>query len=160
MQKLDIQNTHRPIDVVLHWRNEGVLEMSPSYQRGEVWGPIRQTNLIRSLAIGVPVPSIIVNDRSQSDYWEEDVSYSVIDGKQRVTAVLRFLDNKFTVPGEWFGSEGSVLFCQLPIADQRRFRHRPIAFSEARLPDFNSEKAIFELINFGGVPQGESDLPV
>ncbi len=33
-----------------------------------------------------------------------------------------------------------------------------IAFSEGRLPDLESEKEVFELINFGGVPQGENDF--
>ena len=35
--------------------------------------------------------------------------------------------------------------------------HRPIAVSEAKLATLDEERDMFDLINFGGVPQGEID---
>lgn len=158
IDRLRLSQTARPLDVVQHWKREGYLLLSPPYQRGDVWGEIRQRNLIKSLLLGVPIPSIIVNDRFVGRWGEE---IAVIDGKQRITAILKFLEGELAVPADWFGIDGdTVLFTDLPIARQRGMRNIPIPFSEGQLPDLESEREVFELVNFGGVPQGESDHTV
>ena len=157
MKRLQLFQTNRPCDVVIHWQREGVLLLDPPYQRGDVWGPVRQRNLIRSILLGIPIPSVIINDRGGN--FGEDYSYAVIDGKQRITAILKFLNSELFVPGEWFDMPGEVMFCELPVARQRGLRHTPIACSEGRLQSLEEEREVFELVNFGGVPQGESDLP-
>lgn len=63
LQRLPLASTHRPCDVVLYWSEKDHLLLSPPYQRGLVWGHKRKVNLIRSLLLGVPIPSIVVNDR-------------------------------------------------------------------------------------------------
>jgi hypothetical protein len=155
--RMNLQQTNRPIDCLLYWQNKGHLYMDTPYQRGDVWGPIRQQNLIRSLLIGIPVPSIIVNDRMAAN-WVNDYRMAVIDGKQRMTAILRFLNGELAVPGEWFGLSGEVKLTDLPEGPKRRIHNTPIAFSEGRLANEEEERQVFELVNFGGVPQGESDL--
>jgi len=157
MKRLQLHQTNRPCDVILHWYESGVLLLDAPYQRGDVWGPIRQRNLIRSILMGIPVPSVIINDRGGN--WGDDYNYAVIDGKQRLTAILRFLTSELLVPGEWFDMSGEVMFCELPIVRQRGLRHTPIPFSEGRLATLEDEREVFELVNFGGVPQGETDSP-
>ena len=151
--RLPLQTTNRPVDVIRHWRNEGDLNLDTEYQRGHVWGVIRQRNLIRSILSGVPIPSIIVNIRD----WGGDYTVAVIDGKQRITAVLAFIDSIIEVPGEWFGLSGNIRFEDLEAQLQRRFRHQTMGFSEGSLKTIEEEKEVFELVNYGGVPQGESD---
>lgn len=156
--RLQLFQACRPCETFPYWRREGMLLLDPPYQRGDVWGPMRQRNLIRSILIGVPIPSVIINDRGGN--WDDDYRIAVIDGKQRITAILKFLDSQLFVPGDWFGMSGEVMFCELPEAVQRRFRNTPVACSEGRLTSIESEQEIFELVNFGGVPQGQSDLPI
>lgn len=163
MNRFQLFNTNRPCDVILHWHTEGHLDLSPPYQRGDVWGEVRQRNLIRSIVLGIPIASIIINDRTRDQRWKvlslAEPFLAVIDGKQRITAVLKFLADGFRVPGEWFGlTPFPVLFSEMPIACQRGFRHHPLAFSEGSLGTLDEEREVFELVNFGGVPQGESDL--
>jgi len=159
MNRFQLFNTNRPCDVISHWHQHGYLNMSPPYQRGEVWGDIRRRNLIKSIVSGIPIASIIINDRSRSKEWgdAEEGFLAVIDGKQRMTAVLAFMESKFRVPGEWFGVAGSPTFSELPIGRQRGFKNHPLAFSEGSLVSLEDEIEVFELVNFGGVPQGESD---
>lgn len=156
LERLELFNSNRPLDVIQHWHNKGHLLLNPPYQRGDVWGPLRRVNLIRSILQKIPIPSMIVNDRFGAD-WNHDVQYAVIDGKQRMTTILKFLNSEFAVPGEWFGLDGQKLFRELPIVKRRGIHNIPIALSEGKLKTIEDERMVFELVNFGGVPQGESD---
>lgn len=83
---------------------------------------------------------------------------AVIDGKQRITTILMFFDNQFSVPANWFNhGEGWIAYQGLPSPLQRRFKNLPIGVSEGSIPDLAGETEVFELVNFGGVPQGQSD---
>jgi hypothetical protein len=62
------------------------LNLTPSYQRGDVWGSTARQMLIESILRGIPLPSVILlkpKDPSQP--------HEVVDGKQRLTAILRFV---------------------------------------------------------------------
>ena len=156
IERLRLSATCRPLEIIRYWHDERNLELSPPYQRGDVWGLIRQRNLIRSILLGIPIPSIIINDRFSANWGE---AIAVIDGKQRMTAILGFFHGKFNVPGEWFDVDGMVTFTELSMPQQRRFKQIPIPFCEGQLRSIEEEQEVFELVNFGGVPQGESDLP-
>ncbi|MEM6292330.1 MAG: DUF262 domain-containing protein, partial [Myxococcota bacterium] len=65
--------------------NEGVLVLNPSYQRDTVWSDKESNDLIDSILRGIPLPSIILNQRRGEDAVE------IVDGKQRLTAILRFI---------------------------------------------------------------------
>lgn len=160
MIRLSLHNTNRPLEVLAHWHKEHYLELSPPYQRGKVWGLLRRQNLIKSLVQGIPVASLIINDRTRSPNWPQmDSGFLVmIDGKQRTCAILDFLGSIFPVPGAWFDLDlPLVYFNQLSAPKQRHFRNLPIAVSEGSLESLDQEEEVFHLVNFGGVPQGESD---
>lgn len=161
LSRLSLSATNRPLDVIRHWADTGDLLLSPPYQRGDVWGPTRRQNLIRSILLGVPIPCIIVNDRLGAGWaGEKGSAFAVIDGKQRITTILDFLENRLLVPGSWFGTADEELcFSMLPMAKQRGLRCLPIPFAEGRLPTIEMEEEVFNLVNFGGVPQGQSDFP-
>lgn len=65
----------------------GRLELSPSYQRGDVWPNKDAQLLIESILRGIPLPSVIILRPSRNG----DAPYEVVDGKQRLTAILRFM---------------------------------------------------------------------
>ena len=158
LKRMSLYASNRPVDAIRHWRNEGVLVLNAPYQRGDVWGKKRRVNLIRSVILGVPIPSIVINDRMKAGWKKNDFSIIVIDGKQRITSILMFLDSELEVPGDWFGmTEDVVTFDKLPIVNQRMFKSATLSFSEGALPSLKMEREVFDLVNFGGVPQGESD---
>jgi hypothetical protein len=159
LTRLKLQSTNRPIDVLNYWYKGGDMLLDPPYQRGDVWGTKRRVNLIRSLMLGIPIPSIIINDRFAAG-WSDSLSCVVIDGKQRITSILLFLNDKLEVPAEWFGyPQGMLKFSQLPTPTQRGFRMHTLGFCEGQLDTLESEVEVFNLINFGGVAQGDSDTP-
>lgn len=64
---------------------KGNLDLNPSYQRSAVWSNKESVALIDSVLRGIPLPSIILNERRDDDVAE------IVDGKQRLTAILRFI---------------------------------------------------------------------
>ncbi len=65
--------------------SRGKLNLSPSYQRGDVWPTSDSQMLIESIMRGIPLPSVIILKP------EGNAPYEVVDGKQRLTSILRFI---------------------------------------------------------------------
>lgn len=64
--------------------NDGIVDISPDYQRKFRWKDEQQSLLIESIFLGIPVPSLFMATNSNST-WE------VIDGLQRLSTLVRFV---------------------------------------------------------------------
>ncbi len=108
------------------------------YKRRTRWDKKRQSQLIESFLMNIPVPPIILYERDYN-------SYEVIDGQQRITAIQDFYDNKLKLTGLefWSGLEGRT-YNQLPRKIKAGIDHRSILsivlITESK-PD--PEKALF-----------------
>lgn len=133
------------------------LRLDASYQRGSVWTAEQKRNLIRSALEGIPLGAVYVNFRTghRHQAW-------VVDGKQRIEALIGFEKGEFTIPAEWLTpamlgdapATGEIRFDQLSHGFQNTWgMMRTIAVYESRLPDEAAEKDLFERINYGGTPQ-------
>ena len=67
---------------------EGSLILNPPFQRRPVWTLRQQSHLIESVLMGLPVPEIYMQHRTSPDGVTE---YVVVDGQQRIRAVLEFI---------------------------------------------------------------------
>lgn len=124
-----------------------VIDMLPQYQRRLRWDEIRQSRLIESFLMNVPVPPIFLNE---DEYGE----YSVIDGKQRLTAVNLFLRGRLRLKGlEVFKEINGKSFDDLPPKLQTVFRTRPTlrAIIILRQSDEDVKFEVFQRLNSGGV---------
>ncbi len=165
-KRLELEQTNRPCGEIMRWQDDGYLWLDPPYQRGDVWGERRRVNFIRSMLMGIPIPSIIINSRI--DWSDEDLRIVVIDGKQRITSVLKFITNELMIPSNWLygagasfdrdSSSGLVGWSDIDKVTKRKFLNIPLAFSEGKLESLELEKEVFDLVNFGGIPQGEKDV--
>lgn len=61
------------------------LDLNPTYQRDFVWSNTDSQMLIESILRGIPLPSIILAKVSNNQRFQ------IVDGKQRLTAILRFM---------------------------------------------------------------------
>ena len=94
--------------------DSNIIDLSPKYQRRERWGIDRQSELIESFLLNVPVPPIYL---AEEDYGV----YSIIDGKQRITAVSDYLNNTFTLAGLIeFSDLNGLSFKSLPKTPAKR----------------------------------------
>lgn len=75
-----------PIAQFRQYAIDGALNLNPSYQRADVWPTGDAQQLMESILRGIPLPSVIILERST----EEGETYEIVDGKQRLTSILRF----------------------------------------------------------------------
>lgn len=66
---------------------DGVLEIQPQFQRDVVWKLPEQSVFIDSLIKQLPIPSMCFSLDFNTQKWQ------VVDGLQRMTAIVMFLDN-------------------------------------------------------------------
>ncbi len=82
----------RRYDRTISGNNSGAIILDDSFQRNNVWNNTKKSQLIESLLLGIPIPYIYV-------YEGKNNSLIVIDGRQRLSAIFEFLDNKYALKG-------------------------------------------------------------
>lgn len=95
------------------------IDIEPHYQRRHRWSAQKQSALIESFLLNVPVPPI---------YLAEDKlgRYSVVDGKQRLTAIYEYLSGKFALHRlESFDDAEGLYFEELPEDIRNALAIRP-----------------------------------
>ena len=85
-----VENKHFSLMDILTYIQEGDIEVSPNFQRHFIWDRTRQSKLIESIFLGLPLPSIYL---SQYD----DGRLTVVDGLQRITSIQKLLNNELTL---------------------------------------------------------------
>jgi hypothetical protein len=70
----------------------------PPYQRQSVWNEEKQSFLIDSILKNFPIPPIFLHQHIDESTGK--TTYDVIDGKQRLLALIRFINNEIPVSSE------------------------------------------------------------
>ena len=125
-------------------------------QRPYVWTILQQQELIWSIFMGRPVPPFVFIQHAEDNSALGAVTMMVIDGKQRLTTIFRYMDNEFPIIVD--GQE--VYFKDLDSMAQHRINfydiRAQIYYSYKEDPITDDEKIIiFNHYNFAGTPQEE-----
>lgn len=126
--------------------------LKPDYQRRITWDNKKRSKLIESLIINIPIPPIFL-------YEYDYDKYEVMDGLQRLTAIIDFYDNKYKLSGleEWKELDGKK-YKDLPEKIREGIDRRQLqiitllkesAASEERADRIR--RLVFERLNTGGV---------
>ncbi len=138
---------------------EGSLNLQPEYQRKFVMDAKLSSRLVESILMDVPIPVIYLAE-------EQDGSYSVIDGQQRLTSFISFVNGSFPNNKTFNLSGMKVLndlnkqsFAQLSKELQNKIRtttiHTIIIKKESN-EDIKFE--IFERLNTGSIKLNEDEI--
>lgn len=151
-------------------------DIAPEYQRGSVWTEDQRIALVRSWLMGVPIPSIVINDRIFGPWPRNvngpigDFAYAAIDGKQRIETAIAWFGGELAVPASWIDSadvettedtpDGAyVRYTGLTISEQR---HQGNSFQlptvEAKVATLQEEAELYLLLNGAGTVQSEDAL--
>lgn len=143
---LVIQNSDFSLSVMREMITSGAVDVNPHYQRRDRWSREKQSRLIESFVLNVPVPPIFL---SEHEYG----SYSVIDGKQRLTAINEFLSEEFALESlEGFPELNGFKFSNLPREIQNGLIMRPYLRVTTLLNQSDPELTyeVFLRLNTGG----------
>ena len=86
------RSTYTPLDFIT-WRASDSLVIAPKFQRRGVWTTAARSFLIDTLLQGLPVPPIFIRVVQSED--NKRIIREVIDGQQRMSAILDFMDGKY-----------------------------------------------------------------
>ena len=92
VRKITTQAYDKSVSDIVRMIEDKDIRLDPDYQRNYVWDNKKASMLIESIILNVPIPVIYVSQ-------EEDDSWSVIDGLQRLSSLKRFFDGKFKLSG-------------------------------------------------------------
>lgn len=81
------------------YRNKCLL-VNRKYQRKLVWTRSEKESLIDSVLSQYPIPLILLADKGTND--NDETTYEIIDGMQRLNALFGFIENEFTSNGSYF----------------------------------------------------------
>ncbi|WP_275776305.1 DUF262 domain-containing protein [Paenarthrobacter sp. Y-19] len=125
----------------------GAIDVSPKFQRRDRWPLDKQALLIESFISNIPVPPV---------YLAEDAasigSYSVIDGKQRLTAISLFFSNKLMLKGlDRIPQLNGMRFQDLPQGLQNLVSMKNLRVTTLlRQSDDDLKHEVFLRLNTGG----------
>lgn len=151
---LVLQQSDLSLQSVSDMVDDGAIDISPKYQRRERWTVEKESGLIESFLLNIPVPPIYLAE-------DEYGTYSVIDGKQRVTAINKFLRNKFCLEGlEKFTELEGECFESLPSSLANALKIRPylrvVTLLRQSDPDLKHE--VFLRLNKAGVALNSQEI--
>ena len=66
------------------------LDLSPDYQRGYIWSNEYKDQLILSIILNYPIGNIVINNLDQPN--QRNARQELVDGKQRLTTIFRFME--------------------------------------------------------------------
>lgn len=144
--RLVFQSSDLSLDAIANMVEGGAIDIKPKYQRRERWSKDKQSALIESFLLNIPVPPIYL---SEDEYGK----YSIIDGKQRVTAIYNFiLKQDKLVNLEKFKEIESFTFEQLPTQLNNALKIRPYIRVITLLNQSDSllKYEVFNRLNTGG----------
>ncbi len=136
------------ITTILDKYNKAIIV--PEFQRKYVWSKdvTKQSRLIESLLLGLPVPQIFLFQR------KDDKNLLLIDGFQRLHTIHRYQANEFALEGvqeEWKNKR----YSDLTSEDKEAFDNTTIRAIIIRQispsDDYSSMYQIFERLNTGGM---------
>lgn len=122
------------------------IDLAPDFQRRDRWHEDKQSALIESFLLNIPVPPIYL---SEDEYGQ----YSVVDGKQRLTAISNFMNSKLRLKNlERFIEIEGLSFNELPDDLQNALKIRPYVrvITILKQSDSDLKLEVFSRLNRGG----------
>jgi len=108
------------------------INFEPEYQREFVWNLEDKVSLIDSIFSNVDIGKFTFLHYDDQRWTETGFGYEIIDGKQRLRAILDFYEDRFAYKGK--------LFSELSHRDRSHFKNYPVM--EAELHNLTREQIL------------------
>lgn len=160
-EKIEVQTRTMTIDLLLSRIRHKAIDLEPEFQRSRgIWNDQRQSRLIESILLKIPLPTLYAAENEQEEW-------AIVDGIQRLTAIVRFVDpaiiqdSQLVLQGlEYLGRDfDGKTSSHLPPRLMRRLLETELVVHVIRhgTPDAVKDN-IFARINTGGLPLSRQEL--
>ena len=143
---------------------EGIIDIAPEYQRQFRWDETRQSQLVESVFLGIPIPSLFMATNADSS-WE------LIDGVQRLSTLVHYAgDEKARAKVDLktdlilngllkLSTFNKKKFTDLPRTIQLEFLLKPVKITTlSDKSDLNVRFDLFERLNTGGIKLTDQEI--
>lgn len=144
------------INDILSWKDNGELILSPKYQRNKVWNLNAKSYLIDTILRGYPIPQIFI--RQQIDISTRKTIREVIDGQQRITAIIEYYENLFKIHKSHNKEFANLNYSELPDIDKENFLNYNISFEIVKLKDDSKIYEMFARLNTNNIALNKQEL--
>lgn len=144
--RLVFQSSDLSLESISNMVHAEAINIKPKYQRRERWDKTKQSALIESFLLNIPVPPIFL---AEDEYGK----YSVIDGKQRITSIYNFIGKQQPLQNlEKFTEIQGLSFDQLPTQLNNALKIRPYVrvITLLKQSDPSLKLEVFNRLNTGG----------
>jgi uncharacterized protein with ParB-like and HNH nuclease domain len=87
MRQIFPQKIELPISTLRDMIDQQI-DLSPEFQRRDIWKIPKQSRFVESIIMNVPIPPVFLGE-------DEYGKYVVLDGRQRLTAISTFMENAY-----------------------------------------------------------------
>jgi uncharacterized protein with ParB-like and HNH nuclease domain len=151
---ISVEKNDRSVFELKSWAEEGDLNLNPGWQRNFVWDTKRKSQLIESILLGFPIPVIYLSQ-------DREGKYEVVDGLQRITSVISFINNEFPLQKDLtlLPDLKGKKYKELPEKEQSKIKKATLRTYELS-PHTQSDMLfeIFKRLNTGGVKLNEMEI--
>ncbi|MBD5534570.1 MAG: DUF262 domain-containing protein [Lachnospiraceae bacterium] len=126
------------------------IDFNPDYQRGYVWDQKDKEMLLDSIFKNIDIGKFVLIHLSDEEWHERGLSYEILDGKQRLSTLIEFYENKLSYKGKYFNDLSGM--------DKRAFTEHQVAVAEVRETDKKTVLKYFLMLNRTGKSMDEAHL--
>jgi hypothetical protein len=143
LDELAIRDERRTAEDVVRRIEQGRFVMDPDFQRGFVWDISKQSRLIESILMRIPLPVFYVAEDAKG-------RLIVVDGRQRLTSLQRFFNGELKLDLEGRPDLNGMKFSHLDVRLQNRVQDCQLLFYiiDHAVPE-RARLDIFERVNGG-----------
>ena len=147
-----------PISDIRDWKRNDRLEVKPDFQRNVVWTKSAQIALIDTILHNIPFPKIYI----QAIVKNENTYRIVIDGQQRITAILDFIGNRLRLNqknlSDEFAEYDGKMFQELPEPIRNDILQYNVDFNEISNTDDEEVRDMYARVNKYTVQLNKQEL--
>lgn len=140
---------------IIEWYRKKDLVVNRRFQRGKVWSSAAKTYLIDTILHGLPIPKVYF--RTSVDPTTQTAKREIVDGQQRVTAIVEFANDEFRLTARSHDFRG-LKYSDLPEDCQASFLAYTVTTDQLMNASDNDVIDIFARLNSYTVALNRDEL--
>ena len=138
------------IEHLIHTHYHFGVDFNPEYQRGYVWTQEDKELLLDSVFKNIDIGKFALIRLSDAEWYERGLSYEILDGKQRLSTLIEFYENKLAYKGKYYND--------LSWKDRITFKNHNVSVAEVRSENKKTILKYFLMLNRTGKAMDKAQL--